>query len=381
MRIAILAHSTNPRGGVVHALALGDALTRLGHGAVVHAPDAAGAGFFRKTLCDTILVPATPSGPGVTGLVERRVADYVRHFEAPAHRRFDVYHAQDGISGNALATLKQRGLIRDFIRTVHHIDDFADPRLRALQKRSITQAGRHLVVSHAWRNALAHDFGVEAAIVGNGVDRRCFSPARDGSESALRENLGLGAGPVFLSIGGVEARKNSLCMLRAFARLQRRLPSAQLVIAGGASLLDHDAYQRQFSDALTELRLPPGAVIRTGPLAQAVMPALYRLADGLVFASLKEGFGLAVLEAMACGVPVIVSEIAPFTEYLGPDDAAWCDPLDVDSIARAMTAALRPQLRAQLIENGFAAAARHDWDATAQAHLASYESLKETADA
>ena len=53
LRIAILTHSTNPRGGVVHALELGDALTRLGHDVTVHAPDPCGAGFFRPTLCRT----------------------------------------------------------------------------------------------------------------------------------------------------------------------------------------------------------------------------------------------------------------------------------------------------------------------------------------
>ncbi len=69
-------------------------------------------------------------------------------------------------------------------------------------------------------------------------------------------------------------------------------------------------------------------MIATGPLPQALMPALYRAADALVFPSVKEGFGLVVLEAMASGVPVVTSRIAPFTEYLGDDDAAWCDPHD-----------------------------------------------------
>ncbi|MFH1558263.1 MAG: glycosyltransferase, partial [Pseudomonadota bacterium] len=112
LRIALLAHSTNPRGGVVHALELGDALARLGHQVVVHAPDAKGAGFFRETLCRTRSIPASPVGADMTEMVRIRVAEYVSHFEDPAHRAFDIFHAQDGISGNALATLKERGLIR-----------------------------------------------------------------------------------------------------------------------------------------------------------------------------------------------------------------------------------------------------------------------------
>src|SRR5258708_32048968 len=138
LRIAILTHSTNPRGGVVHALELGDALCRLGHDATVHAPDAASRGFFRNALARTVCVAASPVGRGVATLVETRIADYLRHFERAAHRGFDVWHAQDGISANALATLKERGLIAGFARTVHHVDDFADPRIPALPLPAIS---------------------------------------------------------------------------------------------------------------------------------------------------------------------------------------------------------------------------------------------------
>lgn len=130
LRIAILTHSTNPRGGVVHALALADALAHLGHRPVVHAPDPTGKGFFRRSVASTRSVPASPASGDVVAMVEARIADYVRHFEDPAHPQYDVFHAQDGISGNALATLKERGLIQRYVRTVHHIDAFRDERLR-----------------------------------------------------------------------------------------------------------------------------------------------------------------------------------------------------------------------------------------------------------
>ena len=120
-------------------------------------------------------------------------------------------------------------------------------------------------------------------------------------------------------------------------------------------------------------------MIRTGPLPQALMPALYRAADVLVFPSVKEGFGLVVLEAMASGVPVVTSRIAPFTEYLGDGDVAWCDPDDAASIAAAMAAALEPPARARHSARGFAVAARHDWAEAAHAHLPAYEALSEAA--
>ncbi len=173
-----------------------------------------------------------------------------------------------------------------------------------------------MVVSGLWRANLIERFGREADVGGNGVDMRRYSPHADGTEAELGQRLGLGTGPVFLSVGGIEARKNTTRILQAFAEIHRARPDARLVIAGGASLLDHHAYQAAFGRELTALGEGASAVSLLGPVADADMPGLYRLASALVFASVKEGFGLCVLEAMASGTPVVVSRIAPFIDYL-----------------------------------------------------------------
>lgn len=377
LSVAILAHSTNPRGGVVHALELADALTALGHHAVVHAPDPAGRGFFRTTRCETVGVPArpVPREAGLRALVEARIVDYAAFFAQPGATRFDLYHAQDGISGNALADLRDRGHIPGYLYTVHHIDGFGDPAVDALQLRAIRSADRVLCVSRLWRDALARDHGIDAAIVGNGVDRDRFTPASTVEDVEWRGRLGLTGGPVFLSVGGVEARKNSVRILDAFREVRRDRPDAQLVVAGGASLLDHSPELLTFEARIAADGIatgPGGAVVRTGPLPDAAMPALYRLADALVFPSLREGFGLAVLEAMACGTPAIVPAIAPFTEHLEPGDAEWVDPLDSGSIARAMRAVLEPQRAKALRAAGLSRAAGFGWEACAARHVAEY---------
>ncbi|TCK23504.1 glycosyltransferase-like protein [Ancylobacter aquaticus] len=377
LRIALLAHSTNPRGGVVHALELGDALVRLGFEAVVHAPDARGAGFFRPTLCSTVSVPAAPAGADMVAMVRQRADEYVSYFNAVEHRRFDVFHAQDGLSGNALATLKERGLIPGFARTVHHLDAFRDPALMELQRRSVTAADRHFVVSRLWQKRLDETFGLEAVLVGNGVDTRQFSPVPDGREAGLAARLGLGSGPIVLSVGGVEPRKNTRRLLEAFLQLRAMHPRAQLIIAGGATVLDHHAYFAEFEASRAASGLPDGVVLRPGPLAQDDMPALYRLADVLAFPSVTEGFGLAALEAMASGIPTVVSRIAPFTEHIGEGETVWCDPLHAGSIADALMLALQPDTRAHLARTGPNVAARHDWTSTARAHLPLYENLAE----
>jgi glycosyltransferase-like protein len=377
-RIAVLAHSTNPRGGVVHALELGDALTRLGYAATVLAPDVTGVGFFRSTSCATVCVPASPAGRDMTAMVETRAAAYVRYFEPAENRRFDVWHAQDGISAHALATLKERGLIHAFARTVHHVDAFEDERLRALQRRGIAAADHLFVVGRVWRDWLRREFNRDAHYVGNGVDQRRFSSLRDETDAKLRAQLDLPVGaPVFLAIGGIEERKNAIRLLQAFQTVRLQHPAARLVIAGGASLLDHNAYQARFAGVLAHCGATGAAVIRTGPLRQKLMPALYRAATTLVCPSIKEGFGLVVLEAMASGVPVVASRLAPFTEYLGDGDVLWCDPLETVSIADAMLGSLDAARRWHLVARGTEVAARHDWSNVARAHLPAYETLRE----
>lgn len=311
-------------------------------------------------------------------MVERRIADYRDWLRRDENRGYDVYHAHDAISGNALATLKADGAIAGFVRTVHHIDAFADSRLDAWQTRAIREASRLLVVSDTWRERLRAEFARGAEVVGNGVDLDKFTPRRDEADARLRARWRLGDGPIFLAVGGMEARKNTLAMLAAFASLSRERPDARFVIAGGASLLDHGAYQSQCRAALAALP-HANAVVEIGPVDDAEMPALYRLASALTFASTKEGFGLCVLEAMACGTPVAVSRIAPFVEYLGAEDALFCDPLEPASIAAAMREALLPETAERLRARGLALAARHSWRAVAERSLAAYRALREPA--
>lgn len=376
-RIAILVHSTNPRGGVVHGLELADSLTQLGYEAVLHAPDAGGKGFFRAPLSPAITLMASPAAKNVAEMAQARITDYLRHFELPAHRQFDLFHAQDSISGNALATLKQRGLIQRFARTVHHIDNFHDPRLNDWQTRSITEADELFVVSEVWQSGIMAEFGRTSTKVGNGVDTGRFTNNARALDQQVRDQYGINGSPVLFSVGGVEERKNSVRILEAFRQLLRIHRDAQLVIAGGASLLDHAMYRRQFDAAIAADSELNRSVVCLGPVPDAEMPSLYRIADALVFPSVKEGFGLVVLEAMASGTPVVTSRIAPFTEYLGAEDVVWCDPSSVASIANAMAIVLAEPLHSRMAQRGVLIARQHDWINTARAHLPVYRKLME----
>jgi glycosyltransferase-like protein len=371
LRVALFTYATQPRGGVVHVLELGRALHERGHAVVLHALDASGGGLFRPTPCAARIIPVEPM-PGATTLamVRARIAAYVAAL-ASGGERFDVYHAHDGISGNALATLTERGVIPGFVRTVHHLDEFADPELAALQARSVEAARRCFVVSERWRARLGESFGCDAVVVPSGVDAARLAPPADDVRRALRRSFGFGDEPVFATIGGIESRKNSIAILEAFARVRVQLPHARLVIAGGASVLDHGSYRAAFDARVAELDL--GAEIRLlGVLDDDGIARVLHAADAFVFPSLVEGFGLVVLEARAAGLPVVTSSIAPFTEYLGAADADFARPDDAASIAGAMLRAIDPVARERARRAGPAFAARFTWDASARAHLPVY---------
>jgi alpha-1,3-rhamnosyl/mannosyltransferase len=111
-----------------------------------------------------------------------------------------------------------------------------------------------------------------------------------------------------------------------------------------------------------------------GPVLEADLPALYSAATAFVFPSLYEGFGLPVLEAMACGTPVVCSNTSSLPEVAGdPSAALLVDPLDTEALAEALRLVLtNNNLRAELRRRGLARAARFTWQQTAAATLVIY---------
>ncbi|CAN7681328.1 MSMEG_0565 family glycosyltransferase [Caballeronia sp. LjRoot31] len=375
MRIALTTHSVNPRGGVVHALELASALVDEGHDVTLFAPAAAGETLFREPPCRVILATIEGSQHSTVALVDARLRALKASVKACDPRSFDVLHAQDSISGNALAELTAEGEIAGFVRTVHHLDHFDNPRLAAWQTRAWRDADRVLCVSEVWTREMRDTHGIEAATVPNGVDLKRYSTQRTPHDERLRQRLGIdGDGPVVLAVGGIEARKNTLGLLDAFAELVKHHPHARLVIAGGASLLDHDSYARTFMDRVSGFGLSQ-AVSVTGPLDDADMPALFRCADVLAMVSLREGFGLVVLEALACGTPVVASNIAPFTEYLDNSLCCWATPTDPASIADALARVIDGRHRTDFNHAVPALLDRMSWQASARKHLDIYSAL------
>ena len=171
-------------------------------------------------------------------------------------------------------------------------------------------------------------------------------------------------GPFVLCAGTLEPRKNQVRLIRAYRQVAREVPHA-LVLAGPDGWL--------MDDLDRELARPgPGAIVRTGRLDADELDALYRAADLVAYPSLYEGFGLAIVEAMARGVPVVTSTTPACAEVAG-EAALLVDPLDVAGLADALARALTDEvLRADLAARGRERSAGYSWAATARATLDAY---------
>ncbi|MDQ4098237.1 MAG: MSMEG_0565 family glycosyltransferase [Actinomycetota bacterium] len=383
-RVALLTYSVKPRGGVVHTLALAEALHGIGADVTVVALGDPERGFYRPVEAPWMLVGPPSDAPTLEGRVFQSVDSLAAGLVGMAGR-FDIVHAEDCISGRAAVRVRDTGPAAGppVVRTVHHVDDFTTPALIDCQRRAILEPDRVLVVSRFWREALSLDYGVEADVVHNGADGRRNAAVSPQRRRALRRRVGAEDGrALFLAVGGIEPRKGSVHLLAALAELRRAVePSPVLVVVGGHSFQDYAAYREAALAALPAMGLELGRdVLLRGLVDEDELTGWYAAADALVFPSLKEGWGLAVLEAMRAGLPVIATDIPVFREYLTDGrDALLVPPADPHRLAQAMHFVMGdPSVRRRLIAGGKAVAARFTWEATARRHVEIYESLLAT---
>lgn len=382
MRIGLFTYSTQPRGSVVHSASLAEALWDQGHDVTLFALSKEGTGLFRELRCKLCLIPAGTAPAELDLLIAQRIDEFVQGLER-LKPELDLMHAQDCLAASALLEARRRLGPRfaacPLVRTVHHVEQFESQYLAHCQRRSILEADHVLSVSELTASEVLRQFGRQSERVDNGVDLARFDPGWHGAErgaprrskSESRRVLGVATGALLvLSVGGVEARKNSLRCLRAMARVCADNPRAEWLIVGGASVLDHRAYQERFEAQLAELDPQVRRRIRRlGTVSEVTLTDLYLSSDVLACPSEQEGWGLCVLEAMASGVPVVVPRQAPFLEYLTEQSARFVDPLDAGDIERAIVELLHdPGQRARLGGAGRHVAERFSWARSARRH-------------
>jgi glycosyltransferase involved in cell wall biosynthesis len=249
------------------------------------------------------------------------------------------------------------------------------------EKRSVKRARRRLpmmmktadaviVPTEAIRNEVAEYFGVkpQKLFVIHEAPREFFAPVEFDATAETRERFGIGSQFV-LAVGTIEPRKNLQTLIEAFAHVAATESSIQLVIAGGRGWLSGPVFSALDNSPVRN------RIVLTDYLQDAQLRDLYSSCSVFVYPSLYEGFGLPPLEAMACGAPVIVSDIPALAETSGAA-AIRVATTNTGELARAILDVLSDEeLRTRLIASGQQRAAEFTWDKAAAETLAVYDAV------
>lgn len=288
--------------------------------------------------------------------------------------RTALYHATDFVLLPTLPATRTLLTVHDlsFVR----VPDAAAPSLKAyldtVVPRSVKAATHILADSQATKDDLIALYNTPAdkiTVLLSGVEPR-FKPVTNADVLlTIRNRYTLGLRPYILSLGTVQPRKNYERLVQSLARLRASGQDVDLVIVGGKGWLEGPLYQ-----TIQQLQLEDHVHI-TGFADDADLPALYSAATCFALPSLYEGFGIPVLEAMACGTPVVTSNISSLPEVAG-DAALLVNPYNVEELTSALTRLITDDtLRQQLITRGFTQASRFTWDRAAQQLLKVYQKL------
>ncbi len=288
-----------------------------------------------------------------------------------ARRPLDVLHLQY----NLPPLLPRCGRVL----TVHDISYEHFPECFTLRERvrnkvlvrwSARRAEVVIAVSEYTKRDLVETYGIdpERIVVTLEAADPAFRPPQNIEETEqVCRRYGI-EGPYVLYVGNIQPRKNLPRLIQAYAQLMAAGDiQHRLVIVGRKAWLHSEVFQEARRSGLSN------QIVFTDYVPQSDLPHLYARADVFVFPSLFEGFGLPVLEAMACGAPVITSRSSSLPEVAG-DAACYVDPFSAGEIARALRQLVcDAELRARLAGAGLEQAARFSWEQTARQTLRAYE--------
>jgi len=292
----------------------------------------------------------------------------------------DVYHILDNSYGHLAFFLDPRRTV-----VTYHSGGSGPPKLLRqwnpegpsmwlfdLAFRGMLRAARIIAVSHYAKRGLLAEASYPSDrihVVYHGIDER-FGPATgDERQQVRRQYLQPGEKALLLHVGHCAARKNVGGLLQAIALLRQRELKVRLLQVGGVftSAQRHLMETLGLHETVTQIPYVPNAEL----------PAFYRAADVFVFPSFYEGFGIPLIESMACGTPVVCSDWELFREVCG-DAALFADPNSPEALAKAIAQVLEdPALASDLRERGLRRAREFTWERTARRTLEVYHRVLE----
>lgn len=273
-----------------------------------------------------------------------------------AREKFDLLHSMAFVTP-ILTNIPTIVTVYD-LSFIHYPEKF--PLLQRLYlqtqtARSVNQAQRVITISEATRQDLCQYFDMpieKSHVVFPGVDSH-FRPIPEETVDAFRKKNNLRR-PFLLHVGTLQPRKNIPILLQALAALKK--PDVDLILAGGKGWF----YDEIFSQ-VQELGLN-NRVHFTGYVRDEELPFWYNAAKVLVFPSVYEGFGMPIIEAMACGTPVIAARSSSIPEA-GGEAALYFDPHDVEMLTHQLANLFEDEnLQIEMRQSGFAQARKFSWD-------------------
>jgi glycosyltransferase involved in cell wall biosynthesis len=289
----------------------------------------------------------------------------------------DLFHATNFTLPPTLPKTKTIVTVHDlsFVR----VPDAASPRLKkyldVVVPRSVHAANHVIADSQATKDDLIAFYDLnpnKITVLLSGIDSRYQINKSHESVLTIRKKYGVPNTAYLFSVGTIQPRKNYSRVIHALQILRNKGYELDFVIAGGKGWLEDEMYQTIAETGLRE------HIHLIGFADDEDLPTLYSGAACVTFPSLYEGFGFPVLEGMACGTPVVTSNVSSLPEVAG-DAALLVDPHDVDAIADAIRRILDDSaLRKTLIERGIAQAAKFTWEDSARQLCQIYKNVLAT---
>lgn len=368
MRIGFLTYGMDrPQGGISrYTQELISAYARQSPPPDITLFSAGTAGSVAKLGFPMVQLPGCRLLPGLLVLGNGLLPGYAQHYG------IDVFHDPTGVTPIAFGVGRAQA-----ISTIHDVIPWSFPGVSTRLDNWIYRTWLPRVLPHIHRVITMSDHSRSEIIRYLQIDERMVHVIPNGVSPemspvtltvSIRQRYQLPESYI-LYLGSVEERKNLRRVLQVYALLKQRGVTQGLVLAGPL-LRKYTAILQMLQDLGLEQN-----VRITGFVAEEDLPALYSGADLFVFPSLYEGFGLPVLEAMACGTPVVTSCVSSLPE-VGGDAAIYVDPLNVEGMAAEIQSLLNDSARrATLRDKGLQRAQQFSWERVAQETLKVYETV------
>ncbi|MFN2118527.1 MAG: glycosyltransferase family 4 protein [Candidatus Promineifilaceae bacterium] len=287
--------------------------------------------------------------------------------------RLDLFHSPDFVLPPISGDIPTLLTVHD-LSFIHFPDTFPPVLVNYLNRVvpwSVSRAAHVLADSNSTKMDLMEQWAVpedKITVLYSGVNQD-YQPVKDPLLlDKVKKIYDLGDAPYLLSVGTIQPRKNYQMLIQAFASIAGSYPH-NLFIAGGKGWLEDNMMAEAARQGIAD------RVRFLGFIADEHLSALYSAASLFLFPSLYEGFGLPVLEAMACGVPAVISNSSSLPE-VGGEAALHLDPRQPEAWSEGMDRVLSdPGLAAAMVDAGFEQVQRFSWEKSAQELLDIYDSL------